>query len=987
MKKVLLLIIILLVAPIIQAQNQQAIVKTRGKLDNKGNLIPGRGISGAYVKIKDGNIHESKNEGRFSFPVPGGIYRIESVSYIDPESQERYLLIDMDELKRNNKYSTVPKDILVAGYWELYEDRLNEEERVRELLREKYREREEEIKRLMADNKISRDEIIRLRQQLSDARANEEKVVMDIVDRYTRVDFDRMTDFDLKFAHFIHSGELKRADSLLCTRGDLFAMEDTLRKIRATNAEGRRIIAAKEDELKRDKKQQIENEILEKAYLDKTADIYFKRYEIFNLEFNLDSAVYYLERRAFLDSTNAEWLCDVGKYYHNMNHFHKAEAYYLKVLNIYRHPRKKLSQKDDGYLASTLSSLGGLYYQSQRYTESEALFKESLEIYRRLADDNPMEFDSSVASSLGNLALLYRSLQQISLSETMHKEALEINRRLASKDPQAYEEDLATRLHNFAIFYYNNLRFTESEDLLKEAIEIRRRLAMTNSQVYEAQLASSLNAMGALYSNMQRYSESEVAYKEALNIRRRLANKVPIIHEPALALYLANLAILYSRIKLYKQSEDLHKESLEIRRRLAKDNPKVYEVELAQSLRNLATIYKETLRYAESERTLLEAIDIQRKVANSNRQVHCPTLALYLNDLGCLYDIMLRFEECEILLTEAVEIQREFAENNPDIHGSLFYRYLTNLAIAYSKNQKYKEQKDVLSEASNILNKVPAVDVNFQPQIPTIVNTLKSEGARLMQMQLDMYRISAQKDPEIFDPKVAKVLVELAKYYEDSHCYNESKRLYEEAIEIYKKLIKSDLVRYELELAATSYELGILLIKTSEYDYAIQLMEESLAIYRKLENKHRFQYEGALFHLRILYAQVNDFTKAYYVCEEFLPLLNEDYNKDSEKYRHDYAACLGDQSFFCILVSKFAEAERYALKALKIAPTMTYVYSNLAPALLFQGKYEQAEQIYINHKDCLKDSFLGDFDVFDRAKIIPMEYLEDVVKIKELINE
>ena len=985
MKKALLLFIVLFAMPIM-AQNQQAIVKTRGKLDDKGNLIPGRGLSGAFVKIKDGNVHESKKEGKFSFPVPGGIYHIESVSYVDPESKERYQLVDMDELNRNNKYSTVPKDILVAGYLELSEDRLNEEERARELLKERYRAREEEIKRLQADNKISRDEIIRLRQQLSEARANEEKIVMDIVDRYTRIDFDRMTDFDLHFAHFIRSGQLKCADSLLRTRGDLFAMEDTLRMIRASNAEGRKIIAAKEEELRRDKEQQIENEILEKAYLDKTADICFKRYEIFDLEFNLDSAVYYLERRALLDTTNAEWISDVGKYYHNLNHFQKAEASYLKALNIYRQTNENKSQ-EDACFASILSALGILCYQTHRYTESEALLNESLEIYRRLADDNPIVFDNSVASLLDNLALLYRDVQQISLSESMHKDALEIKRKLANIDPQAYNADLALGLHNLASFYYSTLKFEESEKLIKEAVQILRGVAETNPRLYKRQLASSLNLMGTLYSNMQRYHESEALYKEALDIKRRLAVNAPMVHEPGLSLYIYNLAVLYSKITLYNKSETLHKEAIEIRRRLVQNNPEVFDVELAASLRNLATVYKETLRFAESEMTLLEAIDIQRKVARSNPQVHNPTLALYLNDLGCLYDKELRLKESEIIFKEAVEIQREFAEINPDVHGALFYRYLINLSTTYSKNQKHEEQNNILNEAADILNKVPAVDVISQSQIHTAVNSLKTEGAKLYQMKLYLDKISAQKDPETFDPKVAKDLVKLAEYYADSNSYDESKKLYEEALEIYRKLLKVYSDRYESEFAATSYGLGVLLIKTSEYDYAIQSMKDALTIYRKLKNKHRFQYEGTLFHLRILYAQINDFTNAYNICEEFLPLLKKDYKKDPEKYRYDYAACLGDQSFFCLLVTKFAEAERYALNALKIDTTMTYVYSNLAPALLFQGKYEKAKGIYLNHKDNLKDSFLGDFDVFEKAKIIPVEYQEDVVKIKQFINE
>ena len=139
MKRILYFIAVLLSTAILQAQNQEAIVKTRGKLDDNGNVIPGRGLSGAFVKIKDGNTHESMAEGLLSFPVPGGKYFIEKVTYVDRESQEQYQLVDLDELSRQNEYSTKPKDILVATQYEMNEDRLDEEMHAREVLMVNYK--------------------------------------------------------------------------------------------------------------------------------------------------------------------------------------------------------------------------------------------------------------------------------------------------------------------------------------------------------------------------------------------------------------------------------------------------------------------------------------------------------------------------------------------------------------------------------------------------------------------------------------------------------------------------------------------------------------------------------------------------------------------------------------------------------------------------------------------------------------------------------
>ena len=64
-----------------------------------------------------------------------------------------------------------------------------------------------------------------------------------------------------------------------------------------------------------------------------------------------------------------------------------------------------------------------------------------------------------------------------------------------------------------------------------------------------------------------------------------------------------------------------------------------------------------------------------------------------------------------------------------------------------------------------------------------------------------------------------------------------------------------------------------------------------------------------------------------------------------------------------------------------------WIASNLAAALLFQGKYAEAEKIYRQYKDEQKDSFLDDFKQFAEAGVIPKEYEVDVEKIKKILME
>ena len=91
----------------------------------------------------------------------------------------------------------------------------------------------------------------------------------------------------------------------------------------------------------------------------------------------------------------------------------------------------------------------------------------------------------------------------------------------------------------------------------------------------------------------------------------------------------------------------------------------------------------------------------------------------------------------------------------------------------------------------------------------------------------------------------------------------------------------------------------------------------------------------------------------------------------------------------CVYMSTqcFAESESMCISALKINPNIHLAYTNLAAALLFQGKVEEAEKIYRQYKAELKDVFLMYFAKFERVGVIPEKRKADVERIKAMLNE
>ena len=185
--------------------------------------------------------------------------------------------------------------------------------------------------------------------------------------------------------------------------------------------------------------------------------------------------------------------------------------------------------------------------------------------------------------------------------------------------------------------------------------------------------------------------------------------------------------------------------------------------------------------------------------------------------------------------------------------------------------------------------------------------------------------------------------------------------------------------------------LAILYADIQRYSEAEQMYEESLEIRRKLAKDNPQVYESDIvslyFSLVSLYDITSAYSKSYVLTEEMLPIIKGMYEREPERNKEDYSITIGSHSFCCMFNKEFTKAEQYAREGLEVDPTQTFIYSNLAPSLLFQGKYNDAEKIYKQYKTELKDSFLADFEEFEKAGIIPEIYKSDVEKIKQLLNE
>ena len=710
MKRVLFLILLGCLSLSCRAQTQQGMVKTKGRMVN-GKHVPGQGLSGATVTIQGRSAVLSHANGAFSFPIPSKTFTLQSVQ------KQGYQLVDADVTRKAYQYSPNTFYLLMETPEQQMEDLLDAQERISKTLRAELKKARGEIQRLKDEGRITEEQYLQRIAQLMADQQNNQKLIADMANEYAKMDYDQMDDLNRQISDAILNGELTKADSLLRSKGDIGSRVVSLRKAQEAETQ-REVEIAKEQEELAASKAGTKRKLVDLAQDCKN---YFDRFKMSNQH---DSAAYYIELRAELDTTNAKWQFEAAHYLQGQNQFKKA----------------------------------GLYYER------------TLSIYRRLTQESPQTYEPYVALTLNNLAILYKDTQRFSESEEMNKEALEIHRRLAQANPQAYEPYVATTLNNLANLYSDTQRFSESEERYKEALAIYRHLAQQNPQTYEPYVATTLNNLANLYSNTQRFEEAEKMFLSALETYQRLAADNPKVYEPSVAMTQYNLANLYMNTQRFSESEQMNKEALEIRRRLAQSNPQTYEPYVAQTQYNIG---------------------------------------------------LLRLQ------------QKQFVEAIPP---------------------------------------------------------------------------------------------------------------FEEALDIYRRIAKN------------------------------------IAAYQQW-------YMISLYWLSQLYAIQSNYEATYWVNKEWIPVLRNKYEADHDAMRVDYAQALGSQSFSAIFMKHYAEAEQYAREGLAVDSAQHWIATNLAAALLIQGKYAEAECIYRQYKNELKDSFLDDFRQFAEAGVIPPECEADVEKIKRLLVE
>ena len=586
MKKTIWLAVCLLMAITVQAQTQQGIVKTRGRMVN-GVLQPGVGLQGATVQVKDRSAVVSGTNGKFSFPLRSNTYLVQSVK------KQGFQLVDM-EACRSYTYSSDPLYFVMETPEQQRSDLIAAEGKIRRNLRQQLQQREDEIEALRASQQ-EKDSLLRI---LYQQQTDNEKLISDMAKRYSTLDYDQLDEFYRQVSWFIENGELTRADSMLRTRGDINAqVQSILQHGQAIQQQEAQLQQAKD---------------VHQADIDEAARRCYSYYETFFAQHQNDSAAYYLEQRIRLDSMNIDWLAFAGDFVNDyIADYNKAMYYYDLALKSAKSKNKSLEY------SNILCSMADVYVRLDNYNKAMELYKEALELQEKLNYEG-------VAHTYCSIGTVYYYLDDYSTAIDSYLQGI----TCVEQQNEEKKKYLVAMYMNLSEIYQAT---DDNETALKYA-EKAKDIALLYYGKDDIKTSDAYNNLGVTYKILGETSNDTTYYGKARDCYNK-ALKIRLLNygenHPGVAVVYNNISSLYSAQKKFDMALEYGLKDLEISIRFLGEINR----DVATSYCNIGLTYKKIKRYDEALKYYEKALSIRRMIFTENSV----DVAMTYNNLGALY--------------------------------------------------------------------------------------------------------------------------------------------------------------------------------------------------------------------------------------------------------------------------------------------------------------------------------------------------------------
>lgn len=736
MKKLLFVIIILSLVTATFAQTQRGYVKTKGRMVN-GQLVPGQGLKGATVSVQGRNtVVVNNDEGEFSFPVPNEQFKLDSVR------KKGYQLVDMDACPRTYNYSGNPIYIVMETPDQQLQDQLTAERKIRRNLQKQLQDKEDEIEGLKAQNKITDDEYRKSLQKLYQDQENNEQLIKDMAKRYSELDYDQLDEFYRQVSYCIENGELTKADSLLNTRGDLSKqVEEQLQKAQAIKEQQEQLDQAK---------------AVHAADQEELAKRCYSFYENFAAQHLNDTAAYYLELRASLDTTNVEWQNDAGDFIQDyIADYENALNYYQRAL---RQAQIQYGQESEQAVTCYMN-IGGIYYAVANYNKAMDYYNKALTINKNVLEERNTKLASSIYSNMANV---YYCQENYNMAYEYMIKSQTFLEMINDKDPNK-----AYILFNIGVYYQDVKNdFEKAMQCYTGALAIITEYYGEN----HPDVAMIYNALGGLY-------EIQREYNKALEYQIiALENRILYYGEnhPSVAISYGSISTLYFDLKNYSQALEYAQKQLVIHQKVFGDQ----NLKTAKSYRSIGINYYRLGEYSTAIEYYEKANTIYERFYDDNHS----DIAYIYYDLGSVCYEMGDYEKALEYHEKALSIFKQaYGDNNIKTSYSYFF-----IGSIYNKTGDCEKALEYFKKGMDINEKIYDKDnIGVVDGYYDIGKALRCLGKYTEAIEYHIKALNGRL--EIYgevNPDVASSYYQLGSIYLDMCDYEKAVYYFEKAVAI-----------------------------------------------------------------------------------------------------------------------------------------------------------------------------------------------------------
>ena len=611
-------------------------------------------------------------------------------------------------------------------------------------------------------------------------------------------------------------------------------------------------------------------------------------------------------------------------------------------------------EKADSLLATMFNPLGVLDRNREALAEAD----------RRLAEGQTLmqQAQSDLAAVLRqqekDAEYLYR-LYTIALARFNNERALqyiEIRAALDTMNAQWQVDAAGCAIHL--------IQHPKAQRYLARAIRRYESLVREYPDNYNVNLAICKNQMADYESSL----EKNIRMREiALNICRQHEKKFPQDFENKVV----KVGIMVGLISKYSQNiDDYYSKALQLGEEAIKDIDW-----LEKNLDGQGTI-----------RLLINLLREMQKSFN--------TLAGWCVEKGDFNQAEIFYD---IIMTVAQEISKVYP-NRPNEALEMWVVYYGKAKLYEAKGDLAKSEEMYLMAIATI--KEPA-KANPDRHNFWLAKTYLELGSQYREMQhfeksirtlllgLDVIRPAVKKGPENYEMLHVATLQALGLAYLDLGQTAKSEELIRESLNQCLRMTTSTPATMATIKAELQWSLGYLCFAKGGFSEASELLEESYDYYKEscqMDQSFENSYVSILDLLAMNYTSMKAYSRSYQYYGELLPIYKKLYRSDAATWREPYSNALINQSYNALFMKEFEQAEKMSKEALKVNPDNRISGTNLAAALLLQGRYAEAEKQYHNYKTEFREGLLEDLEAFEKADIVPAAVVDDVNRIKHLLR-